>query len=312
MNYLLHYNILIDNARNRNWSKQTAPCYTERHHIVPKSVGGTNDPSNIVCLTAKEHFVAHHLLFHIHTGDSKKKMAFAWFNMCTSVNGRATIASSTYQRVKSIAAIYRRDYSIHTFYNIATKEQVTMAAYDFKLKYKINPSPLYKTVNACSRNWCVLTTDTDIAIIEKARCHKGARASRHKEEVFPFFHHDHGLCILTRFAFKEKSNISPQAISDLVYKRNIVVKGWQIWDFLGPPRPTNTYTTRGKFGIKNSSADLTIYTFVNDTTTYTGYRSEFIRMYKLNKSAVSSLVQGKRKDVQGWSLIKNYTKSPPH
>lgn len=36
--------------------------YTETHHIIPKCLGGSDDPSNLVKLTAKEHFVCHHLL----------------------------------------------------------------------------------------------------------------------------------------------------------------------------------------------------------------------------------------------------------
>ena len=40
--------------------------YSERHHVVPKSFGGTDDPSNIVRLTAREHFLCHWLLTKIH------------------------------------------------------------------------------------------------------------------------------------------------------------------------------------------------------------------------------------------------------
>jgi len=31
----------------------------ERHHILPKSLGGTNDKSNLVYLIPREHFIAH-------------------------------------------------------------------------------------------------------------------------------------------------------------------------------------------------------------------------------------------------------------
>ena len=51
------YDQLIDRARTR-----TLTGYVERHHIVPKSLGGTNEKSNLVRLTAREHLVAHMLL----------------------------------------------------------------------------------------------------------------------------------------------------------------------------------------------------------------------------------------------------------
>lgn len=39
---------------------------THRHHIIPKHVGGTDDPSNIVVLTIEEHAKVHQTLFEEH------------------------------------------------------------------------------------------------------------------------------------------------------------------------------------------------------------------------------------------------------
>lgn len=36
--------------------------YVERHHVIPKCMGGTDDPENLVDLTPEEHYVAHLLL----------------------------------------------------------------------------------------------------------------------------------------------------------------------------------------------------------------------------------------------------------
>lgn len=57
--------------------------YTERHHVVPKSLGGSNDPENIVLLTAREHFVCHLLLPKFTVGDDRKKMVYARWLLCT-------------------------------------------------------------------------------------------------------------------------------------------------------------------------------------------------------------------------------------
>ena len=53
-----YYNI-IDRAKSRDLSKET---YIEKHHIIPKSLGGLNNKDNLVKLTAKEHRLAHILL----------------------------------------------------------------------------------------------------------------------------------------------------------------------------------------------------------------------------------------------------------
>lgn len=36
--------------------------YVEKHHIIPSSLGGSNDSENIVALSSREHFVCHYLL----------------------------------------------------------------------------------------------------------------------------------------------------------------------------------------------------------------------------------------------------------
>ena len=38
----------------------------ERHHVIPKHVGGTNDACNITTLHHEEHILAHHLLWKIY------------------------------------------------------------------------------------------------------------------------------------------------------------------------------------------------------------------------------------------------------
>ena len=64
MNYFLAYQRLIAKAKAR----VCPDGYVERHHVLPKALGGSDDSSNLVALTAKEHFVAHVLLAKIHGG----------------------------------------------------------------------------------------------------------------------------------------------------------------------------------------------------------------------------------------------------
>ena len=49
--------------------------YTESHHIIPRSLGGNDDPTNVTKLTAREHFICHWLLTKIHReGEAHWKM----------------------------------------------------------------------------------------------------------------------------------------------------------------------------------------------------------------------------------------------
>ena len=64
MNYSLAYQRLIAKARERVCPEG----YVERHHVLPRALGGSDDSSNIVALTSREHFIAHALLARIHGG----------------------------------------------------------------------------------------------------------------------------------------------------------------------------------------------------------------------------------------------------
>jgi hypothetical protein len=73
MNHLKTYLCLIEKARGR---ARIPGVYQELHHVIPRCLGGSDDPSNLVLLTAKEHFLAHALLCFIHPGDGKVLSAF--------------------------------------------------------------------------------------------------------------------------------------------------------------------------------------------------------------------------------------------
>lgn len=58
--YTRWYYRIIDKALAENYTYSTSEH--EKHHIVPKSIGGSNKSNNIVTLTFKQHYVCHLLL----------------------------------------------------------------------------------------------------------------------------------------------------------------------------------------------------------------------------------------------------------
>ena len=56
MDYMRIYNSIIQNAQSKNRKKGKGE-YFENHHILPKCQGGTNNPNNLVLLTAREHYI---------------------------------------------------------------------------------------------------------------------------------------------------------------------------------------------------------------------------------------------------------------
>ena len=67
----LYYKI-TSNAKQR-----ITEGYTELHHIIPQSMGGSNDKENLVELTAREHFICHWLLIKMTDGEDRSKMLYA-------------------------------------------------------------------------------------------------------------------------------------------------------------------------------------------------------------------------------------------
>jgi hypothetical protein len=90
MNHSLAYARLIANAQKR----KGVDGYCEKHHILPKALGGSDDSSNIVALTAREHFVAHMLLAYMHGGSM-------WFAVvCMKGKEERYINSRLYEKVR--------------------------------------------------------------------------------------------------------------------------------------------------------------------------------------------------------------------
>ena len=124
MNYTKIYNALIERARNRD-----IDGYSERHHIVPRCLGGTEDKSNIVALTPEEHYVCHQLLVKMYPND--KSLAWAAIRMTHHpADGRSK--NKLYGWLKKRHSEYSKtrvgdknpSYGKHWYHNPDTKETI--------------------------------------------------------------------------------------------------------------------------------------------------------------------------------------------
>lgn len=64
----MNYNQIYQRLISRGQSRSSITEYSEKHHIVPRCLGGTNAKQNIVRLTGREHYIAHLCLVKIHPG----------------------------------------------------------------------------------------------------------------------------------------------------------------------------------------------------------------------------------------------------
>ena len=81
-----------------------AKGYTEKHHIIPKSMGGSNAKSNLVALTAKEHFICHLLLTKM-TDAKGMRLAVLAMTRASGNQQRVRVTGRTFQRIREGASL---------------------------------------------------------------------------------------------------------------------------------------------------------------------------------------------------------------
>ena len=81
---IITYKDFIDNILNTRGRFSCGEEYHERHHILPKSCGGTNDEDNLIDLFAREHFIAHKLL--AEENPNNQKLIYAYMAMSVVSN----------------------------------------------------------------------------------------------------------------------------------------------------------------------------------------------------------------------------------
>lgn len=97
MNYQRIYDAIIENAKPRGLDKRKLEGYFEKHHVIPKCLGGLNEDSNYVLLTAREHYLCHWLLVKIYNETKVRRLLnYALLCMvqnnphqCRNINSRA-------------------------------------------------------------------------------------------------------------------------------------------------------------------------------------------------------------------------------
>ncbi len=97
MNYQRQYDTIINNATQEN-RKKNKEVYYEEHHIVPRCLNGSDEKSNKVLLTAREHFIVHKLLTLIYPHNSKIALAFHMITFDKNLGRKVSARDYEYAR----------------------------------------------------------------------------------------------------------------------------------------------------------------------------------------------------------------------
>jgi hypothetical protein len=105
-------NILYDELiQNAILNPPAEGVYYEKHHIIPKCFGGSNDISNLVKLRARDHFEAHKLLAQMYDEGSQEhyKMVHAYHRMTHPFYKKNIITAEEYEEARILFSKVRKD-----------------------------------------------------------------------------------------------------------------------------------------------------------------------------------------------------------
>jgi hypothetical protein len=114
--------------------------YQETHHIIPKSLGGSNKKENLVKLTAREHFICHWLLTKmVNEPSHKASMQYAFFRMSqtndTFTNQRYKVKSHHYEIIRKNLAEAASHTHTGRIHSVESKEKRSQL-----LKGRVSPT----------------------------------------------------------------------------------------------------------------------------------------------------------------------------
>lgn len=130
--------------------------FTEKHHIIPKSMGGTDNDENIALLSPRVHYICHWLLTKMTEGKNRRKMTFALhtffhFNKHRKLNFNSR--QYEFHKNKFVAACkdripFTKD-DVYTFKRVKTNEIFVGTRNQFKKYSQLSSQDIYWLVNHC-------------------------------------------------------------------------------------------------------------------------------------------------------------------
>ena len=187
MNYQKIYNELIERAIVR-----VPDGYIERHHIIPRCLGGSDEQSNLVALYPEEHFLAHVLLVKLYP--KERNLIYAVNKMCRPIKtgrrkrklygwlGRAFVARIS-EHMKQMTGIKNSQYGSYWVHNGTLNIKIKKDG-DIPSGFRLGRTIKAKRLCACGNETLTrLSKYCSPTCKPKPRGTKGFRYSHTDEEI---------------------------------------------------------------------------------------------------------------------------------
>lgn len=245
MNYERIYSEFIADRRTL---ESALTGYTERHHILPRSLGGTDCADNLIRLTAEDHIFAHLLLAKVHGGKQ-------WAPLIVMLQpARRVGIKCKGRRARRIAALARRkngeaqtgksrpDVSAKLKGRIFSPEHRARLSASRTGWKDCEATRLKKSAASTGRRWSdqsraklsakrmgaanpAKRPEVRAKIAAKAN-NSGVNNPRHDKTVRTFIHADGRVERLTKFEMAAKHGLNRACLNYVISGERNATKGW--------------------------------------------------------------------------------------
>lgn len=298
MNYIRIYEAFI---KDRQAKEPTLTGYTERHHILPRSLGGGDESDNLVALTPEDHFFAHLLLAKAHGG----RLASAAYLMAMSCNGpwrdrfRLRARYGLARRITARCLSESMSGSDNQLFNSTKYEWIN---YRSGKKETSTLFDMHKKYGASRGIWTQVMTGERPSIkgwllsIRK-KDHKRSE----KGQVNNFVHRDGRKFTGTQSEFCKHTGLSDASSWRIVHAKSVSRCGWRLDGVMdrkfNMPRDGSPSCKAGK-----------VFAFKKDGITVTGDRNAIAAALGSTVGQISasicSIRAGRTSGYKGWKLVE--------
>ncbi len=291
MDYRRVYREFIADRRVRQFA---LAGYSEKHHIEPRALGGSDDPANLIRLSAEDHFFAHLLLAKIHGGAMWRPILL----MASQAPTRSGVTAA-------MVAKFRRHYgaakmalsregnnkfnpTIYEWVNLDTGERRSACLYDMHRDYGGNRPSWTQAISGekpTAYGWALVSA--------------GVTFRAFKGKPMDFVNRDGRTFTGTQTAFCAHAGVSLAGASRLARGTSITRCGWRLAGVMdrewNQPKDGST-----------SGRTAEVVTLVRDGRTITGDRRSLARDLGSTVASVSTCIgqmkRGKLATFKGWRL----------
>lgn len=229
MDYERVYRQFIFSRRKREPALVDSCDYIENHHILPRSLGGSDEPSNLIALTAEDHFFAHLLLAKIHGG----RMWGAVFLM----SGRRRWNKESYSQLRAMYGAARRIWVEYAktipgkkgkengHYNHATHDWVNL---DTGERRKATVWEMWDSEGGARAGWTSVASGNRQTLKGWTTDESRIKVRGMKGKKFSFVNRDGRTFLGTQGEFAAKFGLSVASAHRVACQKSVTKCGWRL------------------------------------------------------------------------------------